>query len=80
METETFVNAKAIRGEADVDMIRVSEEGRWGRRAAAEWPQSLRGGLNLQMNVNESSCQPGSMYKSHKDYSPQTQNTHHKPK
>lgn len=55
METEAFVQAKAIRGEADLDMIRVSEEGRWGRRAAAEWPQSLRGGLNLQTNVKKSS-------------------------
>lgn len=71
MESEAFVNAKAIRGEADVDMIRVSEEGGWGRRAATEWPQSLRGGFNLQTNVNKSSCQPLSMYKTH---SPHIQN------
>lgn len=48
VESEALVSAKAIRGEADVDMIRVSEEGRRGRSVATEWPQSPRGSLNLR--------------------------------
>lgn len=47
MEAEAFVGAEAIRHEAYLDVMGVSEEGRGGRLVTAEWPQSPRVSLNL---------------------------------
>lgn len=47
-EGEAFVRPVAVRGEADLDIMRVGEEGRRGRIVATERPQSYRRSLNLK--------------------------------
>lgn len=47
-EREAFVRPEAVRGEVDLDIMRVGKEGRWGRNAATERPQSSRRSLNLK--------------------------------
>lgn len=47
-EREAFVRPEAVRGEADLDIMRVGEEGRRGRSVATERPQSYRRSLNLK--------------------------------
>lgn len=48
VDFEAFVGAKAIRGEDNLDFIRVSKEGRLWRSAATIGPQSPRGSVNLK--------------------------------
>lgn len=47
-EGEAFVRPVAIGGEADLDIMRMGEEGRRGRIVATERPQSYRRSLNLK--------------------------------
>lgn len=46
-EREAFVRPVAVRGEADLDMMRVGEEGGRRRCVATERPQSYGRSLNL---------------------------------
>lgn len=47
-EREAFVRPEAVRGEADLDIMGVGEEGRRGRSVATERPQSYRRSLDLK--------------------------------